>query len=146
MIEKSRLSVGQVAKRAGVSISTLHFYEEKALISSQRNTGNQRRYRTDVLRRVSVIKTAQKLGISLAEIKEEFNALPDKRTPTQADWERLSKRWQVKLNERIVLLQKLSERLSGCIGCGCLSMEKCPLYNENDYLGKKGSGPLLIKG
>ncbi len=138
------LSVGQVAKRAGVAISTLHFYEEKGLIFSDRNAGNQRRYHKEVLRRVSVIKTAQKLGVSLADIKQAFSRLPNKRTPTQADWQRLSKAWQQSLNERIQQLQTLSERLTGCIGCGCLSMELCPLYNEEDHLSQQGTGPQLL--
>lgn len=144
MKNEMALSVGVVARRTGVAVSTLHFYEEKELIFSQRNAGNQRRYHKEVLRRVSVIKTAQKLGITLAEIKQAFDRLPNNRTPTQVDWQLLSESWQQSLNKRIQILQTLSERLTGCIGCGCLSMDLCPLYNEEDHLSKQGAGPQLL--
>jgi len=137
-------TVGKVAKRCGVKISTLHFYEQKELIHSWRNTGNQRRYKPDVLRRVSVIKAAQKMGVSLEAIKLAFLTLPNKRTPTAADWERLSSVWQEELNQRIAKMEKLRDLLSGCIGCGCLSMSKCPIYNEDDKLAAEGSGPVLL--
>jgi MerR family redox-sensitive transcriptional activator SoxR len=115
--------VGKVAKRCGVKVSTLHFYEQKGLIHSVRNAGNQRRYKADVLRRVSVIKAAQKMGISLAAIKQAFSTLPDQRTLTTKDWQKLSSVWQADLNERIAYLQRLRDSLTGCIGCGCLSMK-----------------------
>jgi MerR family redox-sensitive transcriptional activator SoxR len=118
--------VGKVAKRCGVKVSTLHFYEQKGLIHSVRNAGNQRRYKADVLRRVSVIKAAQKMGISLAAIKQAFSTLPDQRTLTTKDWQKLSSVWQADLNERIAYLQRLRDSLTGCIGCGCLSMKNCP--------------------
>jgi len=137
-------TVGKVAKRCGVKISTLHFYEQKELIHSWRNTGNQRRYKPDVLRRVSVIKAAQKMGVSLEAIKLAFLTLPNKRTPPAADWERLSSVWQEELNQRIAKMEKLRDLLSGCIGCGCLSMSKCPIYNEDDKLAAEGSGPVLL--
>lgn len=137
-------TVGKVAQRSGVSVSTLHFYERKGLIKSERNAGNQRRYRKDILRRVSVIKAAQKLGISLAEIEQAFMALPNSRTPTQEDWEALSAQWQQSLDARIAALTKLRDTLDGCIGCGCLSMKKCPLYNPEDKLAEHGSGPRLL--
>lgn len=139
-------SVGRVAKRCGVRVSTLHFYEEKGLISSSRNAGNQRRYRADVIRRVSVIKAAQKMGISLASIKAAFANLPNQRTPTQKDWEKLSKSWRRELNERIAYLERLRDSLTGCIGCGCLSMKNCPLYNPDDKLGANASGPVILEG
>ncbi len=139
-------SVGRVAKRCGVRVSTLHFYEEKGLISSSRNAGNQRRYRADVIRRVSVIKAAQKMGISLASIKTAFANLPDQRTPTQKDWEKLSKSWRRELDERIAYLERLRDSLTGCIGCGCLSMKNCPLYNPDDKLGATASGPVILEG
>ncbi len=138
------MSVGQVAERAGVAVSTLHFYEQKGLISSTRNAGNQRRYRREVLRRVSIIKTAQKLGISLEEIKAALSNLPNKRTPDKNDWEKLSRAWQIELKQRIAMLENLNDLLNGCIGCGCLSMDNCPLYNENDHLAKKGPGAVLL--
>jgi MerR family redox-sensitive transcriptional activator SoxR len=138
-------SVGRVAKRCGVRVSTLHFYEEKGLIRSFRNNGNQRRYKADVIRRVSVIKAAQKMGISLASIAEAFATLPDQRTPTQRDWQRLSSKWQQELNARIAYLERLRDSLTGCIGCGCLSMNNCPIYNHEDKLESEGPGPVLLE-
>lgn len=137
-------SVGQVARRCGVAVSTLHFYEQKGLIRSSRNNGNQRRYKPDVLRRVSVIKAAQKMGISLASIKAAFASLPEERTPTMADWRKLSAQWQSELNERIGYLERLRDSLTGCIGCGCLSMKNCPIYNADDRMAAKGSGPVIL--
>ncbi len=145
MRTQPELSVGVVAKRAGVAVSTLHFYEQKGLITSMRNAGNQRRYNKEVLRRVSVIKTAQKLGVSLQSIKAALATLPNNRTPTQKDWQALSEQWQGELQQRIVQLQRLSELLTGCIGCGCLSMDNCPLYNDDDHLAKESSGPVLLQ-
>jgi len=140
----AELTVGKVAQRCGVKVSTLHFYEKKGLISSLRNAGNQRRYKPDVLRRVSVIKAAQKMGISLAAIKEAFANLPDRRTPTMKDWQKLSSSWQDELNGRIAYLERLRDSLTGCIGCGCLSMQNCPIYNEDDKLAAEGSGPVIL--
>ncbi len=142
---ESSWSVGKVAQRCGVNVSTLHFYEEKGLIYSCRNAGNQRRYKADVLRRVSVIKAAQKMGISLNSIKEAFSTLPNRRTPTQKDWEKLSAKWQSELNERIAYLENIRDLLTGCIGCGCLSMKSCPIYNSEDKMGAKGSGGVLLE-
>lgn len=137
-------TVGKVAQRSGVKISTLHFYESKGLIKSWRNAGNQRRYKPDVLRRIAVIKAAQKVGISLEEVKLAFQSLPDNRTPTVDDWQQLSKHWHALLNARISYMQKLRDYLTGCIGCGCLSMSKCPLYNPDDKLANVGRGPVLL--
>ena len=139
------LSVGELAKRCGVKVSTLHFYEERGLINSVRNRGNQRRYRKDVLRRVSLIKAAQKMGLTLSAIEESFRELPHDRPATMADWKRLSKHWQAELNERIAYLQRLRDHVTGCIGCGCLSMTKCPIYNADDKLATEGPGPVLIE-
>ena len=138
------LTVGEVAERSGVAISTLHFYESEGLITSWRNTGNQRRYAREVLRRVAVIKVAQRTGIPLAEIREALATLPEKRTPTSADWKKLSARWRERLNRRIECLTRLRDQLDGCIGCGCLSVESCPLRNPGDCLGAEGSGPRLL--
>lgn len=138
---KHALSVGEVARRCGVAVSTLHFYERKHLIASTRNAGNQRRYRRDVVRRVAVIKTAQRLGIPLAEIREALTTLPEGRTPGAADWARLSAAWRAQLDRRIDGLIELRDALDGCIGCGCLSLESCPLRNPDDVLGKAGPGP-----
>jgi len=138
-------TVGKVAKRAGLKVSALHFYEEKGLIQSYRNSGNQRRYKPDVLRRLSVIKAAQKLGITLDEIRQAFKALPDNRTPTQEDWEKLSVNWRSQLDQRIAYLTRLRDQLTGCIGCGCLSMKSCPLYNAEDRLAQNGgTGPIYL--
>lgn len=141
---KANWGVGAVAKRCGVKVSTLHFYEQQGLIKSWRNNGNQRRYKADVLRRISVIKAAQRVGVTLEEVKEAFLSLPDNRTPTVADWEKLSKNWQRMLDGRIAYLQSLRDNLTGCIGCGCLSMTKCPLYNPDDKLGSSGSGAVIL--
>jgi len=143
-MENSNWTVGKVAQRCGVNVSTLHFYEQKGLIRSWRNAGNQRRYKADVLRRVSVIKAAQKMGISLKDIKQAFATLPDQRTPTVNDWKKLSSRWQGELNARIAYLERLRDSLTGCIGCGCLSMKNCPIYNEGDKLSAEGSGPVIL--
>jgi MerR family redox-sensitive transcriptional activator SoxR len=138
-------TVGKVAQRCGIAVSALHFYEGKGLIQSSRNAGNQRRYKADVVRRIAIIKTAQKMGVPLAEIKTAFEALPEKRTPTVKDWEKLSGRWQQSLSERIAYLEQLRDLMTGCIGCGCLSMKVCPLYNADDKMAAKGSGPVLLE-
>lgn len=142
---ESALTVGQVAKRCGVKVSTLHFYEAQGLIHSTRNAGNQRRYRKDVLRRVSVIKAAQKMGVTLEAIGKALRTLPENRTPTQKDWQKLASNWQDELNARIAYLEKLRDYMTGCIGCGCLSMKNCPIYNANDQLAAEGSGPVILE-
>ncbi|MDN4500776.1 redox-sensitive transcriptional activator SoxR [Alteromonadaceae bacterium BrNp21-10] len=139
------LTVGYVAKRCGVKVSTLHFYEQKGLITSWRNQGNQRRYHRETLRRVSVIKAAQKVGVSLDSIKNALADLPDNRTPTTEDWQELATKWQDELNARINYLQNLRDSLSGCIGCGCLSMKNCPIYNDQDKLATEGAGPVILE-
>jgi MerR family transcriptional regulator, redox-sensitive transcriptional activator SoxR len=138
------LTVGEVASRSGVAVSTLHFYEAQGLISSWRNSGNQRRYAREVLRRVAVIKVAQRTGIPLAEIREALATLPEKRTPTGADWQKLSACWRAQLNDRIERLTRLRDQLDSCIGCGCLSLESCPLRNPWDRLAADGPGPRLL--
>lgn len=143
-MENSNWTVGKVAGRSGVRVSTLHFYERKGLIHSWRNAGNQRRYKADVLRRVAVIKAAQKMGISLDAIGRAFASLPDKRTPTAKDWEVLSTTWKEELNARIAYLERLRDSLTGCIGCGCLSMKNCPIYNEDDKLASEGNGAVIL--
>jgi MerR family redox-sensitive transcriptional activator SoxR len=135
------LTVGEVAERAGVAVSALHFYERKGLISSHRTSGNQRRYDRDVLRRLAIIRMGQELGVPLAEIGEQLEALPDGRPAGKADWARLSTRWRERLDRRIVLMTRLRDELTGCIGCGCLSLRTCPLYNRGDGLAREGSGP-----
>ncbi len=134
------LGVGEVARRSGVAVSTLHYYEAGGLLSAKRSAGNQRRYRRDVLRRVAFIRTAQTLGVSLAEIADALRQLPAQRTPTKADWTRLSSHWRTSLDQRIEALQALRDQLSGCIGCGCLSLRACRLYNPGDKLAQRGQG------
>ncbi len=135
------LSVGEVAARSGVAVSAVHFYERRGLISGWRSRGNQRRYERATLRRIAIIKVAQMLGISLAEIHARLATLPGDRTPNKADWARLAAGWRAELDERIAQLERLRERLDGCIGCGCLSVEDCPLRNPEDRLAAKGPGP-----
>lgn len=139
------LSVGEVAERSGVAVSALHFYETKGLIRSLRSAGNQRRYPRGVLRRVAVIKAAQRLGVPLVEVGEALAALPEGRAPTAADWARLSARWRLALDERIACLTRLRDQLSDCIGCGCLSMKACPLRNPGDTLAAEGAGARLLE-
>ncbi|MCH6482618.1 redox-sensitive transcriptional activator SoxR [Pseudoxanthomonas sp. LH2527] len=143
---ETELTVGQVAARTGVAVSTLHFYEAKGLIHGWRNAGNQRRYARDVLRRVAVIKVAQRTGIPLAEIQSALSSLPENRTPTAADWKKLSARWHAALEARIASLTRLRDQLDGCIGCGCLSLKACPLRNPWDALGEEGPGARLLDG
>ncbi|RFP12635.1 MULTISPECIES: redox-sensitive transcriptional activator SoxR [unclassified Duganella] len=135
------LGVGELAERAGVAVSALHFYEAKGLIHSVRSSGNQRRYARSVLRRLAVIKVAQRVGLPLAAIAQALDALPSGRTPTVADWRRLSAAWKLELEERIKTLTQLRDQLDGCIGCGCLSLKACPLRNAQDALAQAGAGP-----
>jgi MerR family redox-sensitive transcriptional activator SoxR len=139
--DQKEFTVGQLAQRSGVSVSALHFYERQDLISSERTTGNQRRYQRDMLRRVALIRIAQRVGIPLAEIREALAELPDARTPTLRDWQRLSRRWCAKLDERIRLLQQLRDEFTDCVGCGCLSINRCKLANPYDELSQQGPGP-----
>jgi len=134
------MAPGEVAARAGVRVSTLHFYERQGLITSTRTSGNQRRYPRDVLRRLALVRLAQRVGIPLARVREELDRLPDGRTPTRADWARLSEAWRDELDERILRLQQLRDDFTGCIGCGCLSLDACGLTNPGDVLGAEGPG------
>jgi len=139
------LTPGEVARRAGVAVSALHFYEREGLIASTRTAGNQRRYRRDVLRRIGFIRVSQSCGVPLARIRDALASLPDDRVPTKADWTRLSHRWRSDLDDRIEQLQRLRDDLDGCIGCGCLSLKSCTLYNPGDALGTDGSGPRRLQ-
>jgi MerR family transcriptional regulator, redox-sensitive transcriptional activator SoxR len=138
------LSVGEVARRSGLAVSAIHFYEAQGLIRSSRTAGNQRRYAREILRRVAVIKVAQRLGIPLSTIREALRALPKGRTPTASDWKALSGSWKALLDERIDKLTRLRGSLNECIGCGCLSLNVCPLRNPADALGAEGPGPRLL--
>lgn len=136
----SELSVGDVARRAGVPVSTLHFYERQGLIASRRTAGNQRRYHRSVLRWIAVIKVAQRVGIPLADIRASMAHLPSDHPLTAGDWSRLSALWFAELNERIALLTRLRDRMGTCIACGCLSLADCPLRNPDDIAAEAGPG------
>jgi MerR family transcriptional regulator, redox-sensitive transcriptional activator SoxR len=140
------LSVGQLSARSGVSVSALHFYESEGLIASRRTEGNQRRYQRDVLRRVAFIRASQRVGIPLRAIRDALDQLGGNRTPTARDWARLSAAWRDDLDNRIAQLQRLRDRLTGCIGCGCLSLDHCQLANPDDALGQDGPGPRNLPG
>jgi len=135
------LAVGEVARRSGVAVSTVHFYEAQGLIAGWRTEGNQRRYARDVLRRVAFIRVAQRVGIPLAEIAAALATLPAQAAPTRDDWARLSAGWRAELDERIEQLKRLRDTLDDCIGCGCLSIDRCRLRNPADALGAEGTGP-----
>jgi MerR family redox-sensitive transcriptional activator SoxR len=137
----AELTVGELAARSGVTTSTLRFYEREGLIRSRRTAGNQRRYAREMLRRVAFVRTSQRVGISLATIREALDTLPEERTPTRQDWAALSRRWHDDLELRIRILIELRDNLTGCIGCGCLSLDICPLSNPGDVLGAQGPGP-----
>ncbi|MGW8380175.1 redox-sensitive transcriptional activator SoxR [Streptomyces sp. ODS28] len=133
-------TVGELAERAGVATSALRFYEREGLIHSRRTSGNQRRYSRDTLRRVAFIRASQRLGIPLSAIRDALSLLPEGRTPNKEDWARVSECWREDLNQRIKLLTQLRDHLSDCIGCGCLSLDKCVLANPHDQLGEEGPG------
>jgi MerR family redox-sensitive transcriptional activator SoxR len=137
---EQRITIGALSDRSGIATSAIRFYEERGLIKSIRTSGNQRRFPRETLRRLAVIKVAQTLGLTLDEIEVALAALPNERTPSLADWEDLSSAWRDDLNLRILSLVALRDKLAGCIGCGCLSLEKCSLFNAGDELAAKGPG------
>lgn len=141
---KQELSVGEVAARSGLAISTIHFYESKGLIFSRRNQGNHRRYGRGVLRKLAVIKVAQKTGIPLEEIKQAMSVLENNKTVTSQDWTNLAEAWRQDLDQRINQLTRLRDTLGGCIGCGCLSVDHCELLNPEDKLSDKGAGAYYL--
>ena len=143
-IRSHDLTPGEVARRAGVAVSALHFYEREGLVTSIRTAGNQRRYHRDVLRRVAFIRVSQGVGITLADIRAALATLPEGRTPTTADWARLSRSWRGTLDERIARLERLRDTLDDCIGCGCLSLKSCNLANPGDVLEQYGDGPVRL--
>lgn len=140
------LTIGEVAARTGVAPSALRFYEREGFLSAERTAGGQRRYHRDVLRRVAFVRVAQRLGLSLEEIGAALATLPGGRTPTKADWARLSRAWRGRIDEEIRLLELLRDELSSCIGCGCLSLQSCRLYNPADGAAALGSGPRYLLG
>ena len=139
------LTVGEVARRSGVAVSTVHFYEKKGLITAWRSTGNQRRFPRAVLRRIALVRIAQRAGVSLGQICDALAVLPGDRLPSTEDWNRLSRAWRADVEERIRRLTQLRDRFDNCIGCGCLSLADCPLRNPDDRLAEEGSGPRLLE-
>lgn len=140
-MDQGELTVGQVAERSGVAISALHFYERQNLIVSRRTSGNQRRYKRDTLRRVAMIRIAQRVGIPLSNVAAILALLPDGRTPTRQDWARISECWQAELDDRINHMLQLRDDFRDCVGCGCLSIDRCALANPYDELAARGAGP-----
>ena len=134
------LSIGEVAQRAGLATSALRYYERQGLLASERTAGGQRRYPRSVLRRLAFVRAAQNVGLSLEEVRAALATLPDARNPTRADWDRLSRTWQTRLDEQILGLQRLRDGLSSCIGCGCLSLRTCALSNPRDVAAGDGPG------
>jgi MerR family transcriptional regulator, redox-sensitive transcriptional activator SoxR len=139
-----QLLIGEVARRSGLAGSTLRFYQAEGLISATRTPGGQRQFSRAVLRRIAFIRAAQNVGLSLEEIRAALAILPDGRTPNKADWARLSRSWRRRLDERIEALEQLRDGLTECIGCGCLSLQRCSLSNPNDQLGRGGAGARLL--
>src|SRR5262249_26860734 len=144
-VEES-LAIGDVATRTGVAPSALRFYEREGLIASERSDGGQRRFNREVLRRVAFIRVAQRVGLTLDEIRDPLASLPRAHAPTKADWARLSRSWRPRLDEQIAVLQRLRDELTSCIGCGCLSLKACALYNPSDAAASLGSGPRYLLG
>ena len=139
-----QLSIGEVARRTGLSVSAIRFYEERGLVQSVRNQGGQRRFARSDIRRLSIVMIAQNLGFSLTRISEALSALPTHRAPNKREWENMAQDFRVDIDDRIAVLQRLRDRLDICIGCGCLSLEDCALYNSNDKAGRTGSGPRYV--
>jgi len=140
------ISIGAIAKRAGTTVSAVRFYADENLIPSIRNSGGHRMFHRAVIRRVSFILIAQSLGYSLQQIKQALASLPNERTPTKADWDKLSRSFSKDIDAKIIQLQNLKESLSGCIGCGCLSLKRCRLYNPQDQIKSKGAGARYLLG
>ena len=141
-----QLTIGELARRAGVATSALRFWESEGLIVSERTSGNQRRYHRATLRRVSLIRAAQEAGLTLTEVADALHTLPHDRTPTRSDWQKLSSSWRGRIEERITELELLRDQLTTCIGCGCLSLQSCGIFNPNDRAAALGSGPRYLMG
>lgn len=144
MAMKRGLSIGDLAARTGLSVSAIRFYESKGLITPDRNEGNQRRYEGSDMRRLSFILIAQQMGLTIEQIRSVMASLPDGRTPTKADWSKISRTFRKTLDERIAMMERMRERLDGCIGCGCLSLKACSLYNPDDKAYRLGVGPRYV--
>ena len=143
-MEDEPLTIGAMSERTGVAPSALRFYEAEGLIHSTRSGGGQRRYTRDTIRRVSFVRVAKEVGLSLEEIRVALASLPENRTPTKKDWERLSSAWRPRIDHQIRLLERLRDRLTGCIGCGCLSLHACRLLNPGDAAAARGPGPRYV--
>jgi MerR family redox-sensitive transcriptional activator SoxR len=143
-VEIELLTIGEMSERTGVAPSALRFYEAEGLIHATRSDGGQRRYAREMIRRVSFIRVAKQVGLSLEEIGTAMASLPDSRTPTRRDWERLSSEWRPRIEHQIGVLERLRDRLTGCIGCGCLSMQACKLLNPGDEAAVRGPGPRYV--
>jgi MerR family redox-sensitive transcriptional activator SoxR len=141
---ETRITIGAIAERTGLSISAIRFYETQGLITPSRNSGGQRRFLRSDIRRLSFVQIAQQLGFSIDQIRQALHTLPNNRTPNQKDWARISRTFRADLETRIGMLTRMRDRLDGCIGCGCLSLEKCALYNPKDKAGLSGSGPQFV--
>ena len=146
MKDEPLISIGQIARRTGIAVSAVRFYADENLIPCIRGSGGQRRFKRSVIRRLSFILISQKLGYTLNQIKDVLASLPDNRTPTKSDWDKLSKRFGQDIDAQIATLQNLKDSLSGCIGCGCLSLNSCRLYNPDDGISQKGAGPRYLMG
>ena len=144
MAMKRGLSIGDLAARTGLSVSAIRFYEGKGLITPDRNEGNQRRFEGSDIRRLSFILIAQQMGLTIEQIKSVMASLPDGRTPTKADWSKISRTFRKTLDERIAMMERMRDRLDGCIGCGCLSLKACSLYNPDDKAYRLGVGPRYV--
>ena len=142
----TELTIGELSERSGIATSAIRYYEDRGLVDSRRTTGNQRRYERPMLRRLAFIRTAQRVGLSLEEIEEALATLPSNRTPTKADWSRLSRGWRPRLDAQIAQLERLRDTLDSCIGCGCLSLRKCSLSNPADVAAERGPGPVFLEG
>ena len=142
----TELTIGEVSERSGVAPSAIRYYEELGLVSSRRTTGNQRRYARATLRRLAFIRTAQRVGLTLDEIDRALATLPSGRTPTKADWTRLSRGWRPRLDAQIHQLERLRDTLDSCIGCGCLSLRRCALSNPGDEVADRGPGAVFLEG
>jgi MerR family transcriptional regulator, redox-sensitive transcriptional activator SoxR len=144
-VTATHLTIGELSRRSGVATSALRYYESVGLIESERTTGNQRRYRRIALRRVAFIRSAQRVGLTLDEISEALDTLPAGRTPTKADWARLSQSWRPRIDAQIERLERLRTKLDGCIGCGCLSLRTCSLNNPEDVVAPRGPGAVFLE-
>jgi MerR family redox-sensitive transcriptional activator SoxR len=142
----TELTIGDLSERSGIAASAIRYYEDRGLVWSRRTTGNQRRYERPMLRRLAFIRTAQRVGLSLEEIEEALATLPSNRTPTKADWSRLSRGWRPRLDAQIAQLERLRDTLDSCIGCGCLSLMRCNLSNPGDLAASRGPGPVFLEG